>query len=116
VSDRMFHVLVLGGMALVGCGGATGTVTDAGVGEPAPSDAASAEDSFPSETNAGPLDAYVSTDAGAPQSADSGHVGFPSELPPPPPDPVDGGVGDAGAYADAMLPDAGPCVPCELLK
>jgi hypothetical protein len=116
----MFHVLVLGGMALVGCGGATGTVTDAGVGEPAPSDAAAAEDSFPSETNAGPLDASgepqsTGSDAES-QSADSGHVGFPSELPAPPPAPVDGGVGDAGDYADAMLPDAGRCVPCEALK
>jgi hypothetical protein len=115
----MFHVLVLGGMALVGCGGATGTATDAGVGEPAPSDAAAADDSFPSETNASPPDASgeppsTGTDA-EPQPADSGHVGFPSELPPPP-DPVDGGAGDAGEYADATRPDAGQCVPCELLK
>lgn len=49
----MFHVLVLGGLALVGCGGAKAADIDKGKGDAEPSDAASAEDvftGFPDET------------------------------------------------------------------
>jgi hypothetical protein len=116
VNDRMFYVLVLGGLALVGCGGLTAAGSDKGTADAEPSDATSGEDGFPSETAYAP-DAY-----GLPESRDAstgpGDTWFPNEVAPPPPPPPDAQVHDAGAsdaseYADARVQDAGYCVPCE---
>jgi len=113
VNDRMFHVLVLGGLPLVGCGGSTAAGTEKGTADAEPSDATSAEDGFPSETANEP-DAY-----GFPGSSDARtdprDASFPSEVPPPPPDAqgLDAGASDASEYADARIPNPGPCVPCE---
>jgi hypothetical protein len=116
VNDRMFHVLVLGGLALVGCGGSTAAGSEKGTSDAEPSDATSAEDGFPSETAYEP-DAYS-----FPESSDAsmarGDANFPSETAPPPPPPPDAQAPDAGAsdaseYADARTPNPGPCVPCE---
>jgi hypothetical protein len=101
VSDRMFHVLVLGGLALVGCGGSTATVSDKGKGDAEPSDAASGEDGFtgfPDETAYQVADAY-----GSPDSSDAS-TGI---------EDADAGPSDASEYADARIQDAGRCVPCE---
>ena len=65
-TDRMFHVLVIGGMALVACGGAE-------VAHPTPDAATvdgSGEEAFASETDAAVVDASVSVDA-APDPADA---------------------------------------------
>jgi hypothetical protein len=62
----MFHVLVIGGIALVACGGAE-------VARPIPDVATadgSGDEAFPSETDAAVVDASVSVDA-APDSADA---------------------------------------------
>jgi hypothetical protein len=116
VNDRMFHVLVLGGLALVGCGGSTAAGSEKGTADAEPSDATSAEDGFPSET------AYEPDASGFPGSSDARtdprDASFPSELPPPPPPQSDAQAHDAGAsdaseYADARIPNPGPCVPCE---
>jgi hypothetical protein len=127
VNDKMFRVLVLGGMALVGCGGsiATKSTTDKGAGDAEPQDASSAGQGFPSETNAGVLDASGlvpdgSTGGGASSGSTSTTTAdayaFPSELPPPPPPPpdaapaqggtveagtIEAGTADAAGYADA---------------
>jgi hypothetical protein len=121
VSDRMFHVLVLGGVALVGCGGSTSAGPDKSAGDAAPTDASTADEFFPAETANVAYDAGGSPgpeDAGTDRAEPLGDAHFPSELPPPPPelDAQAGGTGDAGEYADARLPDAGICVPCEALK
>lgn len=65
MSDRMSHVLMLGGMALVGCGGSTlpepdrasSDATPHELEDAAPADAASTDVTFPFETNAALLDA-----------------------------------------------------------
>lgn len=127
MNDRMFHVLVLGGMALVGCGGSTLAEPDAGSGDASPhgpEDAASKDVAFPFETNAALLDGSDSLDEGSP--VDAGNLGrdvwFPNEAPPPPPPlPVDAQAGDAGAsdangFADAVVAEGGPCMPCEAPK
>ena len=119
----MFHVLVLGGLALVGCGGSTTAGVDKGTGDATPSDATSTDEFFPAETAN-----FVYDAGGSPRPADApmdwteppGDEYFPSELPPltPPPD-LDAQAeasGDANGYADARLPDAGICVPCEAPK
>jgi hypothetical protein len=97
--DRMFRVIVAGGIALaggapalvVGCGGSVSTsASDAG------------PDGFPQET-AGPLRDASSQDAGSDVDA------FPQEGPPPPVDAgLDGHVADAGADVDAWFPQEGP--------
>jgi hypothetical protein len=95
----MFHVLVLGGLALVGCGGSTAAAIDKGKGDAEPSDATSAEDGFPGfpdETAYQAPDAYASPDSGDASIEDA-----------------DAGAGDANEYADARIQDAGHCVPCE---
>jgi hypothetical protein len=134
MNDRMFHVLVLGGLALVGCGGSTTGAANPANGAVG-SDASAVDDAFPSETASGLVDASgspgaPSADAGNLLEAyDGGHGVFPSELPPPPPPLLaDAGTadayadalvtGDAGEYSDAGVPDAGLCarVPCELPK
>jgi hypothetical protein len=112
VNDRMFHVLVLGGLALVGCGGSTAGGSDKATGDAEPSDARSAEDGFPSET-ASEADA-----SGLPESSDAtthpGDAAFSSDLPPPSDAQApDAGASDASEYADARVQDAGYCVPCE---
>ena len=115
--DRMFHVLVLGGIALVACGGAT-TTDASGLTDAEPQEASAGDGSFPSETNAAPLDAATETAVVFPsETATPYDASFPSELPPPPPD-LDAGspdahaASDAGAYADAAQ-GSGYCVPCE---
>jgi hypothetical protein len=99
----MFHVLVIGGIALVGCGGidaSRSTATDDSGPSPA-TDANAVEGAaseFPQETNGGAYDASVSpfatTDATAtaspvepfdatpPVDAADAHIGFPTEGPP----------------------------------
>jgi hypothetical protein len=114
----MFHVLVLGGLALVGCGGAVGV--DKGTTDAAPSDATSTDEFFPTETANFAYDASGSP-ADAPSAALEDGSSFPSELPPVPPPALDAqdagaATGDASEYADARLPDAGICVPCEAPK
>jgi hypothetical protein len=102
VSDRMFHVLVLGGLAFVGCGGSTAAGIDKGKGDAEPSDAASAEDGFagfPDETAYQVADAHASPDSG---DASTGI------------EDADAGASDANEYADARIQDAERgCVPCE---
>jgi hypothetical protein len=121
VSDRMFHVLVFGGLALVGCGGSTSVDGDKGAGNATPSDATSTDEFFPAETASFAYDAGGSPgplDAGMDRTEPPGDAHFPSELPPPPPN-LDAQVeaaSDASEYADARLPDAGICVPCEAPK
>ena len=139
MSDRMFHVLVLGGLALVGCGGSTTGATNPADGA-AGSDAGAVDDAFPSETASGYVDASGSPGAASADAAsileayDGGHPIFPNEGPPPPPPLLSDeagtgdayvdalfpntGTGDAGEYADAGIPDAGLCarVPCEAPK
>jgi hypothetical protein len=66
VHDRMFHVVVLGGIALVACGGTTEAGKAEAVGDAEPSDAVAEDGSFPSETNAAPPD--PSTERVAPAS------------------------------------------------
>jgi hypothetical protein len=103
----------------VGCGGSTSAGVDKGTGDATPSDATSTDEFFPAETANFAYDA-----GGSPGPADAemdraaGDAHFPSELPPPPPalDAQTGEAGDANGYADAQLPDAGICVPCEAPK
>ena len=104
--DRMFHVIVLGGMGLVACGG----LATANIGAPDGSTEA-AEDGFPAETKVF-SDAFPNEGKVADVSTDS----FPSELPartdafPSESDPApDGGV-DADAFpieGPVHGPDAG---------
>lgn len=114
----MFHVLVLGGIALVACGGTTEAGKVAAVGDAEPSDALAEDGSFPSETNAAPPDA--STGPVFPMETATPYDGsFPSELPPAPPvldaqAPGDSAA-DAGAYADAAT-DARYIMPIEAPK
>jgi hypothetical protein len=80
MQDRMFQVLVVGGMALVGCGGAgaTGPERD---GDAAPLRAQDADASdaggsfFPLETNAGPYDASFSP-VEIPEPVDAISIGY----------------------------------------
>jgi hypothetical protein len=100
--DRMFQVLVLGGMALVGCGGSTLTEANKGAGDAKPSDATSGDTAFPSETNAGLLDGSGDvtaehTEAGSSVDAQASETG----------------TGDADGYADATVGETGCRVPCE---
>jgi hypothetical protein len=91
----MFRVLVLGGIALTACGGATtapGSGTDSGTGQDGfPQEGPAQVDAFPSET-AQQVDAYV-PDA----SNDVGPDVFPTEGP---------------AMIDSGSTDAGSDVPC----
>ena len=118
MGDRMFNVLVLGGMALVGCGGTV--TTQGGASDAMPGDDASSGNG--SSTGPNPW-----TDTGTQGAADAGAVGaqeggstlvvFPNEAPPPPPPPPsdDAASSDAGpdAYADATITNPGCRVPCE---
>jgi hypothetical protein len=98
MDDRMFHVLVLGGMALVGCGGA-------GASHPIPDDAAAADGSggeaFPSEAHAGAVDASARVDAPPDPAAAS-------------PDPADASLGIVSVdSADSAASDAPYIFPME---
>jgi hypothetical protein len=111
--DRMFRVLVLGGIALTACGGATastssgtdsGTGADSGGGKDSgpgqdgfPQEGPAQVDAFPSET-AQQIDSSVGVDAGN----DTGPDGFPTEGPAM----IDSGFVDTGAA------DVGSDVPC----
>jgi hypothetical protein len=111
MSDRMFHVLVLGGMALVGCGGAATTQSAQGSGDDASADAAA------------PLDATVGPFDGDSAASLDVHPGLgdgwgPKEGPAPPPPPPDDAqapdaAGDADGYADAMPDRTGTGFPAE---
>lgn len=114
----MFHVLVLGGLTLVGCGGSTAAASDKGGGDAEPSDATSTEDGFPSETPFPALDAD-----GLPESSDTStapampgsRASFRRHRHSRPTRKVsDAGTSDASEYADARIQDAGQCVPCEV--
>jgi hypothetical protein len=98
--DRMFHVLVLGGIALVGsegCGGSVAVHSEAGAQE-----GGGTEGGFPSELPV-QVDASVRADAAI-------DAGFLPE--------TDGTTGDAAAReAGPVSFDATPdgiCLPCEL--
>ena len=99
--DRMFNVLVLGGIALVGAGACGGTVS-------AHADAGSQDSGFPSElpvqVDAAAFDSGFPSELGG-MIGDAGiDTGFPSELPvvvPP-----DAAAGDA-AVGDAAGDDSG---------
>jgi hypothetical protein len=84
--DRMFRVIVLGGIALAACGGSTQVPAgDGGTPGDAPADATDAAEEFPSElpaiVDSGP-NADVRRVGDASVDADSG---FPQEGPPPSP-------------------------------
>jgi hypothetical protein len=101
VTDRMFQVIVAGGVALAGCGGALrsdGAVPADGAASPADaaitSNDASAVSIFPSDLPALPIDASIppsdsitfdldsGLDAYADAAADA-RIGVPTEGPPP---------------------------------
>jgi len=93
-ADRMFRVLVLGGIALTACGGATTTSPSGGNdsgSEGFPQEGPAQVDAFPSET-AQQVDAYL-PDAGQ----DTGPDVFPTEGP---------------AMIDSGATDVSPDVPC----
>ena len=110
-ADRMFRVLVLGGVALTACGGAVTTPSsgdDSGTTQDGfPTEGPAQVDAFPSETaqqvdafpSEGP--AYVDTGVDAVVDASADADAFPMEGPPP----LDSGSTDA--VADA------PCFPQE---
>jgi len=115
MTERMFHVLVLGGMSLVGCGGSTTADQDQGSGDDAAAsgvgDATPADVASPLDRSVGPLDGAGSLDVNS--DLDAGDTGadvrvFPREAPPPPPpiypdaESLDAG-GDVAAYADASI-------------
>ncbi len=113
MSDRMFNVLVLGGMALVGCGGA---VSSQGP-DTTTRDAASAGNGSSPGTASG----AAGTTSDAAGSAFPGDASRDGQLPSDPPDdaatsdaPV---ASDAAAspdgYADATIINPGCRLPCE---
>ena len=123
MNDRMFHVLVLGGMALVGCGGST-------LAEPDEAQAPATQiptvprtrhrrtSRFPSKrTRRCSTEWTLSTRVPLWTQGPCRDVWFPNEAPPPPPPlPVDAQAGDAGAsdangFADAVVAEGGPCMP-----
>jgi hypothetical protein len=93
----MFRVLVLGGIALTACGGATAKSSPSG--DDASSDTGTAHDAFPAE---GP-DVTVGYDA------------FPQETAPPPPDafPTEGPAMIDSSVFDAPPDTSPPCFPQE---
>jgi hypothetical protein len=123
MSDRMFHVLVLGGMALVGCGGSTSAEPGQGTGDAAASgvdDSALADVATPLDASVGLLDASGSLDGnpglGTPDAGADWSV--PREGPPPPPPPVQDAqsqdaASDADGYADAAIGQKETGVPSE---
>ncbi len=118
MGDRMFNVLVLGGLALVGCGGSVATQRDG--------DNRQAGDAASGNGGSAPSGAAVgeggASDVASPitlSPRDAGYIGFPNEAPPPPPPPpAEDASSDASSaldgYADAAvgLPPCGG-VPCE---
>jgi hypothetical protein len=114
----MFNVLVLGGLALVGCGGSV--ATQRGDENRQADDAASG--------NGGSAQVGLAvTEGGAGDGAspltlsprDAGYFGFPNEAPPPPPPPpAEDASSDASSALDGYVDAAvglPPCggVPCE---
>jgi hypothetical protein len=93
----MFRVLVLGGIALTACGGATAKSSPSG-GDDASNDTGTGNDAFPYE---GP-DVLVGYDV------------FPNETAPPPPDafPTEGPAMIEASVLDAP-PETSPCFPQE---
>jgi len=94
--DRMFNVLVLGGIALVGASACGGTVS-------AHADAGSQDSGFPSELpvqgDAAAIDSGFPSEAGGMTDSDAGlDTGFPTELPVM--------VGPDAAASDAAVGDA----------
>jgi hypothetical protein len=124
-SDRMFRVVVLGGIALTACGGAvtTGASSDAGTGDDAfPQEGPLLVDASPMDTAPPPYDAFPreGPDVGPQPEAgyDAGVDSFPQEGPPPLLDSstgddatddatVEDGATEAGTILDAF-PQEGP--------
>ncbi|MGH7733212.1 MAG: hypothetical protein ACREOE_05780 [Gemmatimonadales bacterium] len=115
----MFNVLVLGGLALVGCGGSV--ATERGEDNRQAGDAASGRGG--TAANGAAVGEAGAQDAARPSALsprDAGYIGFPNEAPPPPPPPPaeDASSSDVSSaldgYADATvgLPPCGG-VPCE---
>lgn len=109
MSDRMFRVLVLGGMALVGCGSSTTAQSGQSSGGDASADAAA-----PLDASVGLLDGTGMLDV----QPGLGDGWVPREGPPPPPPPPEDAqaqdaAGDADGYADAMPDRTETGVPSE---
>jgi hypothetical protein len=117
MQDRMFHVLVLGGLALVGCGGSVGTESE---GNTPPDDAraSGARSSSISSSDSGSglsleggvvVDGpVVTTDGGSTDAS----VEDAAALPPSSAAQDAGGI-DAHGYADATIINPGCRLPCE---
>jgi len=114
-ADRMFRVLVLGGIALTACGGSVTTPssgTDSGTGQDGfPQEGPAQPDAFPSET-AQQVDAFPSEgpayiDAGVDSAADGGSDAFPQEGPAP----LDSGSDVPCFPQETALADAGCITP-----
>jgi hypothetical protein len=95
----MFHVLVLGGMALVGCGGSSGAQASQGASDAAArgtDDGGLADVATPFDASLGLLDGSGSIDVNPELDALAQDAG-----------------GDSGAYADAALGQRETGVPTE---
>jgi hypothetical protein len=99
IHDRMFHVIVLGGIGLVACGGvATGS------GDPGDASSETATDAFPSEGKTPGPDAFPSETATV---LDASTDGFPSETDPAGDATIDSFPTEGPAMLDASG-DVGP--------
>jgi hypothetical protein len=103
--DRMFHVIVAGGIALValpsaaaaGCGGAVSTTSDGGSpGDGFPAEGPAQFDAFPQETAPPPLEAGADAKADAIADAGFDADAFPHE-----------GPNLEAGFFDTWIPDAG---------
>jgi hypothetical protein len=115
-ADRMFRVLVLGGIALTACGGMTTThsdATDSGGSDSGDSGSGSSSGSFPQEgppcnPGCGTQEASVPVEAG--------HEAGPDAFPMEGPAPLDSGSTDVNPDvqcfpAETALADAGCIIP-----
>jgi hypothetical protein len=115
MGDGMFKVLVLGGLALVGCGGAT--TTESGdnrqVGDASSDDGGSPARGTSTSEGGAQDSAYPS----AVDSGDAAYIGFPDETP----SPFLGTIASDASSDASSTPDGDPeasaplppCFPCE---
>ncbi len=106
MNDRMFHVLVLGGMALVGCGGAVGTRAR---GDASPDEAGPTGDGSVSDASSW-LDAGVTSADAVSAVTGDGSVDLEGAASSSSPDI---GTGDSSAYSDATIINPVCGLPCE---
>jgi hypothetical protein len=112
-AEKMFHVIVLGGIALAAplatmgvtaCGGSVTEVGDGDGGTPFPQETASPMDASARRDGATPLpDAFPAETATQIDATPPGFDAFPQEGPPPPPPPPDAGS-DGCFPAETALP------------